>query len=449
MAAQALTAQTSLDYATGSAVLHAPRGVFETRSDLAIYKERWVQRCAYYQILRSYYQGNVYSAQPELVRALKLYAGIRQIFGPLRRAVRVDVAKVPGGWALPEDTAPALLEAVKQVRSWSSYRASYSRAVLHGAVAGEFGLLMVDNRVAKTVQIVPLRPDEVVTGTLADGTPFGLVIKCDLVDRAGRYEYAQLFTPDQICTYRNGELHGYDGREPEIPNLLGFVPVLLSPYLAGEDGIGENAFAGTQELLDRVNDATSQALDVIQRNAEPLTVFSGVEEVQFDPANNALTLSSADAKAYTLVPNLVIDHALALIDKVLAEFKNVLPQLIFDQLMSRNDLAYDTVITLLSELIDHISDVRTNVDMAIETAERWALIAGQQMGLFPGVDPAAHALDPERPVIPPPPGQKLALEAQRVGVDSARTAFTAPQERPSAPLQDDPTTDDAPPAGAQ
>jgi hypothetical protein len=173
-----------------------------------------------------------------------------------------------------------------------------------------------------------------------------------------------------------------------------------------------------------------------------------VSDIDFDPANNAITLDKADAKAYTLVPNLVIDHALALIDKVLQEFKNVLPQLLFDQLMSRNDLAYDTVLTLLSELIDHVGDARTHVDDAIETAERWALLAGQQMGVFAaGLDPALHRLDPDRPVIQPPPGQRLALEAQRVGLDGARRALTAPDEGARAPIDDEP--DEAPQAGAR
>jgi hypothetical protein len=438
----ALTAQTSQDYAAGATSMSRPRSVFDTVGDLAIYRQRWQQRCLHYTMLRSYYEGTVYDAFPELVRALKLYSGIRQIFGPLRRAVRVDVAKAPGGWKLDpgneEEGRPPVPKnvaaAVEQIRTWSSYRAAYSRAVLHGAVAGEFGLLVIDDRMAKTVSIVPLRPDEVVTGTFADGTPFGLIVKCNLVDRGGQYEYAQLITPNTITTFRNGMWHDYDGGGAKRPNLLGFVPLLLSPYLAGESGIGENAFAGTQELLDRVNDAASQALDVIQRNAEPLTVFSGVTEVDFDEGNNAITLSKADAKAYTLAPNLVIDHALQLIEKVLNEFKNLLPQLILDVLTSRNDLAYDTVLTLCMELIDHMRDVRTHVDAAIETAERWALIAGQQMGLFPGVDPAQHRLDPERPVIEPTPGQKLQMEQAQVGLEGARKALTAPAQ--AAPGQE-------------
>jgi hypothetical protein len=456
MATQALIATTSLDYAAGTVAMVRAGSVFDTVAELKPYREPWLQRCARYQILRAYYAGRVYDQHPELVKALKLYSGIRQIFGPLRRAVRVDVAKVPGDWSIDpgnEDgdrpaVPRAVADAVRQVRAWSKHRASYTRAVMHGAVAGEFGLLVVDDWRARTVQIVPLRPDEVVLGTFGDGTPFGLVIKTGLVDRQGVYEYAQLITPRTISTYRNGTQHDYDGGGAERSNLLGFVPLLLSPYIAGEDGVGENAFAGAQELLDRVNDAASQALDVIQRNAEPLTVFSGVSEVDFNPEHNAVVLNDAAAKAYTVAPNLVIDHALQLIDKVLSEFKNILPQLLFDQLISRNDLAYDTVITLLSELIDHVQDARTHVDMAIETAERWALLAGQAMGVFPAsLDPALHQLDPDRPVIKPPPSQRLALEAQRVGVAGAQRALTAPDERPRAPLDDDDDDDDAPRAG--
>jgi hypothetical protein len=446
MATTALTAQTSNDYAAGATALVTVDSVFDTVPGLALYRPRLQERCAHYELLRAYYRGTVYQIE-SYRKALKLYAGIRQIFAPLRRAVRMDVAKVPGGWALAEGTPPPLAEAVAQVRAWSSARASYARAVLHGAICGEFGLLLVDDWRAHTVQIVPLRPDEVVMGSLEDGTPFGLVIKSNLVDRRGRYEYAQLITPREVRTFRSGQPYDYDGQGAQRPNRLGFVGLLLSPYLAGEDSIGECAFAGAYEQLDRANDAASQALDVVQRNAEPITVFSGVRDVAFDPANNAITLDEPDAKAYTLNPNLAIDQALLLIDKVLKEFKSVLPQLILDDLVSRNDLAYDTVVTLCMELIDHVNDVRTHVDAAIETAERWALTAGLQMGVFAGLDPALHRIDPDRPVIAPPPGQQLALEAQRVGVEGARRALMAPDEGARAPMIDN-TADDAPQAGA-
>lgn len=416
-----LTSETSQQRASGTTAMARVGSVFEAVPDLAIYRPRWLQRCQHYQLLRSYYEGTVYN-NAELRKVLKLYSGIRQIFGPLRRAVRVDVAKVPGGWALPADAPPALAAAVAQVREWSSARATYSRAVLHGAVAGEFGLLVIDDQVGRTVRIVALRADEVLTGTLSDGQPFGLVIKPGLVDRQGLHEWAQLITPGTIRIYRSGVL------QEERANLQGRVPLLLSPYLAGESGVGENAFAGAQELLDRVNDAASQALDVVQRNAEPIIVISGADSVEMSAEHNALTLAQPDAKAYTLTPNLAVADALALIDKVLTEFKSVLPQLVLDALMSRNDLAYDTVLTLLGELIDHVGDVRTHVDAAVETAERWALEAASQMGILAGVDPALHRLDAERPVIQPTPAQQLALQQQRIAVESAQRLLDSPQE---------------------
>lgn len=415
--------ETTQGRAMGGAVITRAHSVWDTVPDLGPYRAQWLARVARYQMLRSYYKGTIYSDFPQLAQALKLYAGIRQIFGPLRRAVRVDVAKVPGGWTLRRDVPRPVAAAVQQVREWSRYRASYSRAVLHGAVAGEFGLLVTDDWRNKRVVIVPLRPDEAVVGRLADDTPFGLVIKQGLADRGGRYEYAMLITPYAVSVYRNGA-HVETRR-----NLTGFVPLLLSPYLAGEDGVGENAFAGTEELLDRVNDAASQALDVIQRNAEPLTVFTGVDDVEMKANDNAVLLGNKDAKVFTVAPNLVISEAIALIDKVLIEFKNVLPQLILDALTTHNDLAYDTVLTLCMELVDHVRDVRVNVDSAIETAERWALYAGMHVGAFTtSLDVERHALDPERPVIEPTPGQRLALDAQGIGVEGARLMLASPRE---------------------
>lgn len=420
------TPETSQLYAGGAMHALQPTSIFEAVPDLRVYRAGWQQRCMRYQLLRSYYDGTVYR-DPHLVKLLKLYSGIRQIFGPLRRAVRVDVARVPGGWTLPEDAPQNLVAAIHQVRAWSSWRSSYSRAVLHGAVAGEFGLLVIDDQLQRQVKIVPLRPDEVVTGQLQSGDPFGLIIKGNLVDRQGRYEYAQLITPEAIRLYRSGQL------QEVRPNLHGLVPLLLAPYMAGESGIGECAFAGVYELLDRVNDATSQALDVVQRNAEPLLIVSGVDGVEADSTSNLIALPQAEAKAYTLAPNLAIDQTLALIETVLKEFKNLLPQLIFDSLLSRNDLAYDTVLTLMAELIDHIQDVRSQVDPALEQAERWALQLAQSMHLFPGVDASRHVLDADRPVIAPTPQQALALEAQHIGLESARRLAQAPQEALIAP----------------
>lgn len=99
----ALTTETSQSYAAGAAAVQHVASVFEAVPDLAIYRARWEQRCMRYQLLRAYYEGRVYR-EAAFVKAMKLYSGIRQIFGPLRRAVRVDVAKVPAGWTIDPST---------------------------------------------------------------------------------------------------------------------------------------------------------------------------------------------------------------------------------------------------------------------------------------------------------------------------------------------------------
>ena len=86
---------TSLQTVPGYLTAYRIASVFDAVPDLAIYRDRWVRRCAWYQLQRSYWRGDVYS-NATLRQALQLYAGVRQIFGPLRRAVSVDEALVAG-----------------------------------------------------------------------------------------------------------------------------------------------------------------------------------------------------------------------------------------------------------------------------------------------------------------------------------------------------------------
>ncbi len=66
------------------------------------FQPAWAGRIARYQQYRAYYSGTAYQRLSTFVQANKLYSGTRMLFSPLRRCVRVDVAKVPGGWALAE-----------------------------------------------------------------------------------------------------------------------------------------------------------------------------------------------------------------------------------------------------------------------------------------------------------------------------------------------------------
>ena len=80
--------------------------------------------------------------------------------------------------------------------------------------------------------------------------------------------------------------------------------------------------------------------------------------------------------------------------------------------------------TLLSELGDHIVAVRSSVDIAVETVERWMLDAT-------GGIPSDYRLNRDRPWMPLSATQQLDLELKRLDLEERQRALTAqPSTRP-------------------
>lgn len=407
------------------------------------YRLAWAARCARYQTYRAYYAGTAYDDLRSKPNAKQLYAGTRTLFTPIRRAVRVDVAKVPGAWSLNEQaTSQATRDRVAELRKLTDAERVYQRYTRYAGVVGEAAMMLAGT--PEEPKPVALRADEVVLGTMKDGrTPFALIIKKTTASstlylgqvylvNAVATEYAQLITPTEIVTYQDGVEKDYDGLGSRRPNAFGFVPVHFGSYLEGEDGCGEPAFAGVLELLDRVNEIASLTLDTIARNAEPKIVGTGVSELEVDEEHDAILIENKDAKLFTLDPKLQIADTLAFIQDVRGEFKTLLPQLSLDELKGISDLAYDTVITLLQELGDHIIAVRTQLDRAVETVEQWMLGASGA-----GI-PEDYALHRDRSWIPLTESQQLDLEGKRLVIEGQRLALTrpAPTSTPAQPGAD-------------
>lgn len=419
--------------------------IFET-ADFAPYRTAWSTRIERYRRYRDYYLGRAYAFLRQVDPLL--YKGTKALYSPIRRAVRVDIAKVPAGWRPPEDTPAGLLRTLDEVRSARGALAPYRRFVMYGSVAGEAALLMSGNRAAPVV--TAHRPDEIVLGELPDRTPFALIVKRQALDQLDNelldprlrrhadektYEYAQVITPERISTYRDGRPFAYAGGRSTMPNAFGEIRLVFRQYIEGENGIGEPSFGGALELLDRVNEMASLMLDVLQRNAEPLMVVSGASGIQRDPGSDALLIKDPAARAYTVNPQLAISETLAFIQDVRSEFKTLLPQLSLDQLVARSDLAYETVITMLMELADHIVAVRENVDPAIEQIDRWLL--GDAV-------PIDYRLWRERRWMALSESAQLDLELKRLQVQQQRRALTAPAPQPTAQAADKETRPDGP-----
>jgi len=329
--------------------------------ELAQYRAGWQTRCARYALYRAYYNGSAYDRLRGITAARKLYEGTRTLFSPLRRVVAVDCAKIPAAWALAEDAPADLVGQVEALRRRLDAERVYSRFLKYGAVAGE-AAIVVSGRPGAEI-LTAHRPDEIITGSI-DGVPFGLIIKQGQQDAKGRYEWSQLITEHQVFTFRDGV------QESRQHNAFGWVPVVFGQFVEGEDGNGEPAFGGVLELMDRVNESASLTLDVITRNAEPLVVMTGVTEIERDDDSDALKIGNEKANVFTVDPKLTIADTLAFIQDVRSEFKELLPQLRLSELTGASDLAYETVITLLQELGDHVVAVRSSVDRTIEAVER-------------------------------------------------------------------------------
>jgi len=279
--------------------------------ELAQYRAGWQARCARYALYRAYYNGSAYDRLRGITAARKLYEGTRTLFSPLRRVVAVDCAKIPAAWALAEDVPAALVSKVDSLRRRLDAERVFGRFLKYGAVAGEAAIVASGRPGAEI--LTAHRPDEIITGSI-EGTPFGLIIKQGQRDAKGRYEWSQ--------------------------------------------------------LIDRVNESASLTLDVITRNAEPLVVMTGVTEIERDDDSDALKIGNEKANVFTVDPKLTIADTLAFIQDVRSEFKELLPQLRLSELTGASDLAYETVITLLQELGDHVVAVRSSVDRTIEAVER-------------------------------------------------------------------------------
>ncbi|KPV49812.1 hypothetical protein SE17_30495, partial [Kouleothrix aurantiaca] len=142
-------------------------------------------------------------------------------------------------------------------------------------------------------------------------------------------------------------------------------------------------------------------------------VATGVQDIVMQPGQDAIKERNADAKFYTVNPQLAIAETLELIRDVRSEYKSLLPQLHLDELRVRGDLAYDTVVTMLSELGDHVLAVRSGVDRAVEQVERWMLDAT-------GGTPSDYALHHERRWLALSEAQQIDLQLKRQQLEERR-----------------------------
>jgi hypothetical protein len=396
---------------------------------------RWNTRLRELTRRQKYYDGTIYKNLWGQLGWLgpRLYKGIKPLYLPLARAVDVDAGIVPGGWAMDED-APAAWSAARDVLfDWSNWSTEGVLFVHYGATYGQSGLKIADLREQQRVIIAPVKPTcfMLVPGGEYDSTPRLALWIETRTDASGGYEYAEVITAEEIKTYKNGALTGFDEREPAYPNELGFVPFVEVEHIKTGEALGEATFQKAIPMLDEVNEIASYLADVIKKHAEPQWAVFGAGASDLNKSGeNVWFFDSAESRVEPVLATVDIPGVLEFVREIRDQVFGSLPELAFDELKTKTQIATATLELQLMELVLKIKRVRPNYDHGLADALRLAGRAAGTMGAreITALDDEALEFDPDRPVLPLDPLTEIQLELQQIALERERMLLDAREE---------------------
>jgi len=387
------------------------------------YESRFLQRVGKFTTYRLFVDGTIYR-DGNFRLAHQLYAETKALFSFLARAVDLDIALVPGvmgPWALDEDTPNAILDAQKQLYEWSSWPIVSDEWLEDGAALGEAMLKIVP--VPGMVQLQRLRPELcMLTAHLDPATKqtvdLALIIDRAAIDNTGaRYEYAEAITPGQIRTYYNGDPHGYNGNPDRYDNPLGFVPVVAT----ANDSECRPTFAKTLEQITSVNEFASYLGETIGRAIDAQWAITGAEQSDLTKSGGNVWFLPSGAELQAVIAQIDIPGALSFIQEVKTETKSNLPELAFDDLRSKAQIATETLEVQLVELDAKIWKMRRRYDQGLIRAHQMAALAAGLTGVQ-GLGPLLmpHNMDFKRPVRPISRLEQIQIEQAELGLEMSR-----------------------------
>ena len=396
------------------------------------YKKAWESRAGELRRRASYYDGSIYTDKLRTslgFLAPRLYKGIKPLYLPLSRAVDVDTGMVPAGWELPEDEPKSeqWKKAIDTVFDWSNWDTDGVLYVHYGAQSGVSGLRIADIREEeRRVIIQPVDPCLfmlVSDSMYADSVGMALWVEKKNDSEGEEYEYAEVITPENIRTYKNGVLMGFDGREPEYKNELGFVPYVEVRHIETGKPLGEATFQRSIPLLDEVNAMASYLADIVKKNADAQWAVMGADPTDLAHSSDIVWFFPAGTDVKPLVPGIDIDGVLNFVKEIAGNVRESLPELAFDELRSKDQIATATVELQLMELILKIKRIRPNYDKGLVTALRMAGRAAVTMGLpeIAILDDDELRFETDRAIIPPDPREQIELELARLELENMQT----------------------------
>lgn len=397
------------------------------------YRAPFMARASKFATYRGFVDGSIYrNSQFRMMH--KLYAETKALFSFLARAVDLDVALVPGvmgPWALKEGTPQAILDAQAQLYQWSEWPVESDEWLEDGASLGEAMLEIIvseDDSGSAIVKLDTVCPEHCMLVedhmdlTDQERVQMALYVDASQVDDEGtQYEYARVITPGEIRLYKDGNPFDYNGDGDRYANPLGFVPIICTE----NDSECRPTFSKTIEQITSVNEFASYLGETIARAIDAQWAISGAEQSDLEKSGHNVWFLPMDAKVQAIVAQLDIPGALAFIQEVKTETKSNLPELAFDDLRAKAQIATETLEVQLVELDAKIWKMRRRYDAGLIKAHQMAALAAQVSGVS-GLEALLqpHQMDYKRPVRPISEMEQIALENARMGRDMQRTLMS-------------------------
>lgn len=376
-----------------------------------------------------YYKAEIYlSSASGLTAAInqRISDSILPLFTPLARAVDLDVALIPGGWQLDDESAD-LQEPVDLIFRQSRWPIEGSLFVKFFCAMGISGLYVVASDItdADTFILQSLRPDEFIiepAGPFDHVPAMAILIELSVVDDEGM-EKATVIEPDQIRIFENGERLSTDN------NPLGFVPVVECINDPG-DGRGEPVFENAVKPLDQVNLQATHLANIIQKHVEPQWAAIGAEPGDLEKSGDVVWFFPEGSDVKAVLASVDFDGVLDFIKEMKLEVKESLPELGLSKLVGIERVAAATIELQMAEAVFKIRHLRQAIDLCVADALRLAGRAMTALNLqtpIAGLDTKELAFDADRPVLSLDALTRLQIEQAQINTSLQRSALQ--QER--------------------
>jgi hypothetical protein len=400
---------------SGSSIFALP----EYKNYLPLYSRRQQM----YNRYRRYYDGTIYGDSAYKL-AHKLYAQTKAILSFLGRAVDLDAAFIPSfnaPWQLKPGTPSRITDAQTQLYEWSSWDTAGDEWLEDGATNGEAMIKIVpdDSGPSAVIRMQRIKPEICMLVKHVDPRDQSRYDMAIIVDRSSvgadgkPYEYGEVITPAQIRTYYNGAPYGYEGNPDTYDNPLQFVPIVR----AKNDGECRPSFAKCLPQLDSVNELASYLGDIIGRHAEPQWAAFGAAKSDLVKSGDNLWFFPSGSDIKAILAEVDVAGTLAFLQEIKQETKANLPELAFDDLRAKDQIATETLAIQLVELDAKIWKMRRRYDAALADAHLMASMAANVYGVM-DLAPllAPHQFNWERPIRPVSEEETIRLKQQRLSL---------------------------------